>query len=76
MIDQHDFIGGGGKVGIGYAGRPGEGPQGETCGSCAHCGVMRHHGKRYYKCTIGRVSHSDKTDIRLKSPACQHWSEE
>lgn len=63
------------KVSNGYAGRPGEGPDGETCSSCTYCGLFRYHGKRYYKCTHGKgqITHSERTDIRLKTAACQYW---
>lgn len=58
----------------GFAARPGTGPAGETCGSCAHrCTIS--HGKNYQKCGLirHRWTGGPATDIRLKSPACMHW---
>lgn len=61
----------------GYAAPPGTGPEGESCRSCAHsslAGYRYNHGN-YWKC--GQVqhlwTHSVRTDIRLKSPACRRW---
>lgn len=60
-----------GTVPAGYAGRPGTGPTGETCGSCAfavRCG-------RYAKCRANerRWTNGIKTDIRLRMAACEKW---
>jgi|ERR1051325_2196584 hypothetical protein len=58
----------------GYAALPGTGPEGETCGSCAHhCRIQ--FSKVYHKC--GRVRHlwtgGPGTDILVRSPACNQW---
>ena len=56
----------------GYAGTPGRGPAGETCRSCRH--LYRHEvAKTYLKCDRIRWTNGAKTDIRAKSPACEHW---
>jgi hypothetical protein len=62
----------------GYACRPGSGPAGETCGTCAYAVGIGYHDKRYYKCRKieFRWTHGPGTDIRLKSPACKLWERE
>jgi len=59
----------------GYAARPGGGPEGETCKSCAHCIAKYWDGRAFYKCELMRPlwTNSYGSDIRLKSPACRHW---
>jgi len=58
----------------GYAWHPGTGPEGETCKTCRFpvqgCG-----SKTYYKCEMNKArwTHSRRTDILLKAPACRHW---
>lgn len=55
----------------GYAGRPGTGPAGETCGGCEHAVRFGHWSKcglAQAKWTSGRA-----TDIRLRAPACERW---
>lgn len=66
------------RLGIGYAGRPGMGPEGETCGSCVH---SKRHGsgnKHFYKChhELGYRSSCEASDIRLRTPACQFWKKD
>jgi hypothetical protein len=64
------------KRSIGYAGNPGQGPAGETCGSCQHSVRRGGNGRRgYWKCghARGYASMSAGSDIRLKTPACQFW---
>lgn len=58
---------------IGYAGMPGAGPAGETCGSCKH--IQR--GK-WRKCGHPRAyrSSSEASDIQARTPACQFWERE
>lgn len=56
----------------GYAGRPGEGPDGETCGTCEHS-FRQGRSRSYWKCGLGRVSNCEATDIRKGAPACQYW---
>lgn len=62
------------RLGIGYAGRPGMGPEGETCGSCRYARANGHQ-RKYYKCRHKRalVTASVATDIVLKTPACEFW---
>ena len=73
MDTQIDFIGGGGQVRGGYFGDPGAGPADQRCATCEHCVLAPYHNRNYYKCGLGSMSHSTASDIRLKSPACQHW---
>jgi hypothetical protein len=56
----------------GYAAKPGTGPAGETCKSCVHA-VKRWY---WWKCALFKApwTHSRRTDIRLKSPACRFWA--
>lgn len=63
------------KLGIGYAGKPGMGPKGETCGSCVYSKRHGHLNRRYYKChhELGYRSSSEASDIKLKTPACEYW---
>ena len=58
----------------GYAAPPGTGPEGETCGSCAHH-VIRQFAKDYHKCALMRTywTGGGATDIRVRSPACKRW---
>lgn len=58
----------------GHAARPGTGPEGETCGSCAHYSVQR-YSKTYRKCALTKAAwtHGPGTDIRAKDPACSKW---
>lgn len=51
--------------------RPGSGPPGERCGTCANC--FRKNG-RYPKCALTSwASGSASTDIRTRYPACLCW---
>ena len=58
----------------GYAWRPGTGPEGETCKTCAHH-VIKRLGGTYHKCEIIRAKWTGgrKTDILVWSPACKFW---
>jgi hypothetical protein len=58
----------------GYAGYPGSGPQGETCGSCNYFLTLHYHGKTYFKCDATEWTHGAATDIRKRSPACSYWA--
>lgn len=59
----------------GYAGTPGRGPKGESCGSCEFCNWTRSgSGKRFNKCGLVKMTRGPGTDIRRKSPACQFWA--
>lgn len=63
------------KLGIGYAGTPGKGPSGQTCGTCIHSKRRGHMNRRYYKChhEYAYRSSSVASDILLKTIACEHW---
>lgn len=55
----------------GYVGRPGAGPTGEQCKTCAH--KIKMGG--LFKCGKNRPAwtKSRRTDILVASPACQFW---
>lgn len=55
----------------GYAGLPGRGPEGETCGSCKH--IVR--TRKYRKCGLMRPrwTNGPSTDILARTPACSRW---
>ena len=59
----------------GYAGRPGDGPADETCGTCKY--KVRREGcsGRYLKCQLTRAAWTGgrRTDILARSPACEKW---
>ena len=57
------------------AGMNGRGPEGETCGSCAHCVRLKHDSRTYLKCGLMRHhwTNGAGTDIRARWPACEHW---
>lgn len=60
----------------GWAGTPGAGPEGETCGSCTYCEAF-HFRKTYNKCGARAGDHwkgGRATDIRPLDPACEKWS--
>lgn len=61
----------------GYAAMPGTGPEGETCGTCAHC-RMRTLGKhrRVYKCELMLSTWTAEraTDVLKGSPACAKFA--
>lgn len=59
----------------GYAARPGSGPAGHFCRDCRHA-TKKSLAKNYWKCRLMVRSWTGgfKTDIRLKSPACEHWA--
>ena len=58
----------------GYAGTPGSGPSGETCGSCKHI-YRKNMGKVYVKCDLMRQywTRGYGTDIRVRALACEKW---
>jgi len=56
----------------GYARRPGTGPEGQTCGTCANV-VCKSYSRNYYKCGLVKTTGGPATDIRLSSPACELW---
>ena len=60
----------------GHVMHPGSGPEGETCGTCAHAVHFRRSAsKAWYKCGLntGRWTYSRFTDIRVSDPACSKW---
>lgn len=57
----------------GYAATPGTGPDGESCGSCAHLVRNRPGNKIYLKCGLINWSRGAATDIKSRSPACSRW---
>ncbi|ODV27971.1 MAG: hypothetical protein ABT19_00235 [Rhodanobacter sp. SCN 68-63] len=60
----------------GYAAKPGTGPAGETCNTCAHCRLrVSRADRRYYKCQllVGQWTAGRATDVVLRSPACAKW---
>ena len=58
----------------GYVAMPGTGPSGESCGTCKHV-VRGGQVKRFLKCALMRAkwTHSPKTDVLARSPACKRW---
>lgn len=62
-----------GRKKTGYAAAPGSGPAGESCKTCKHLSGHQ-RGKKFYKCGLMKWTFGAGTDIRLKSPACWHWS--
>lgn len=56
-----------------YAGRPGGGPEDKTCADCEH--FERRLGG-YFKCGLIRATHSESTDIRAGTPACERFEGE
>lgn len=60
----------------GWAGTPGNGPEGETCGSCTYCVVFQFR-KAYNKCAARPGDHwkgGRATDIRPIDLACEKWA--
>ena len=59
----------------GHAAPPGTGPEGETCGSCAHY-TRRKFAGTYRKCGLMEAhwTNGPKSDIRAKDPACKLWA--
>jgi hypothetical protein len=61
----------------GHAGRPGDGPKGETCGTCFFYASIQSGARRHPKCLRMRAQWTGGpgTDIRRKDPACMMWEE-
>lgn len=59
----------------GYAGKPGTGPKGETCGSCRNIHKKCGSGRAYLKCRLirWRWTGGAGTDILARTPACERW---
>ena len=58
-------------------GRSGDGPPGETCGSCTHCfRRVRPSKKVFLKCALTAPywTRGEGTDIKARWPACDMWS--
>lgn len=51
-------------------GKFGNGPEGATCGGCAHLVCVRGYRKNYHKCGLYRISQSEASDFRKKWLAC------
>ncbi len=66
-------VGRGRSIRKGFAAMPGTGPDGETCGSCAHCYFVQPNVKRFYKCRLTKLTHGAASDIKKRSPACARW---
>ena len=61
-------------MGRAYADKPGSGPEGETCRTCANAkGRSGRSPRIFYKCGLVPSTRSTGTDIRLKTPACRKW---
>ena len=58
----------------GYAAPPGTGPEGETCGTCAHKTTRQWAGS-YQKCALMQAhwTRGPGSDILVRSPACKRW---
>jgi hypothetical protein len=78
MTQQHNIFGGADdihkikKLSNGYADHPGTGPEGETCGTCAHRVRVR-KAKTYQKCDLVNWTNGKATDIKVATPACSKW---
>lgn len=50
------------------------GPEGETCGGCAHRRVMQ-WSRSYSKCVLDRAkwTKGPGSDIKVRWPACERW---
>jgi hypothetical protein len=59
----------------GYAARPGSGPAGETCGTCAHYLRVEGGNRAFPKCALMRRhwTHGPGSDIRRAAAACEKW---
>jgi len=63
----------------GHAGKPGRGPEGETCGTCGQRRRVRTRGDSVFqKCWLcyDQWTGGGGTDIRCKDPACEYWEKE
>ncbi len=60
----------------GHAARPGSGPAGETCGSCAQYRSVQGGARSHPKCELARSrwTHGPGSDIRKCDPACERRS--
>lgn len=60
---------------IGYAARPGTGPKGQRCNTCAHFQRVVQDGRKAAKCELAaRVwSAGERSDVKHNAPACRDW---
>lgn len=60
---------------IGYAARPGTGPKGQRCNTCAHCIKITQHRQPARKCELKAPiwTTSAETDVKHNAPACRFW---
>lgn len=54
----------------------GPGPEGATCGGCAHLYIKPGTSKRYYKCDLRRLTESESSDHRVRWQACGRYEKE
>ncbi len=59
----------------GYAARPGTGPRGQRCNTCAHCLEVVQAAATVRKCqvTVRQWTPCHKTNIKPNAPACSEW---
>lgn len=57
-----------------YPAPPGSGPVGKTCKTCLRHITTGGYSRDYHKCKLTMTS-SAATDIRVSSPACEHYVE-
>jgi hypothetical protein len=57
------------------AGRCGDGPAGETCGTCKHIVRVHHNNGKYLKCGLAKAgwTHGAGSDIKARWAACEKW---
>ena len=46
---------------------------GKKCGNCKYFLRLRYKGKKYFKCELWKLSHSEATDKRVSDDACNRW---
>jgi hypothetical protein len=57
-----------------HAAKPGTGPEGETCGSCAHKRINQmYSGRKFFKCGLISSTNGKGTDILVRDEACERW---
>jgi len=58
----------------GYAARPGSGPKGQRCNTCAHFARLK-RSNVYTKCLLMAAvwTRGPGTDIKARAPACSFW---
>lgn len=53
----------------------GEGPEGAKCKTCALLLTTYGAGRKYYKCSLRRMSRCEATDHRVSWRACAKWED-